>query len=300
MLRRAALVAISLSLLALAAPVSAPAASAEDGEGAIVVISGDVSLARGKVVEGIYIASGDARIAGDVDGDVVVFSGDVTLTGAIDGDLVVADGLVRLLPGSVVTGDVGYSDERSFVSPAARVDGEVSTQDVPDFDVVGVLLGGFILWLAIGVSAGLLGALLLLISPRAADAVHAQTRERIGPLIAIGIAVAIVLPLAAVIAAITGLGLPLAVGLLLLLAPLAAIAYVASAWALGRTIVKSPRNRFLSFLAGLAILRLLALIPIFGLLVGLAAVVFGFGLIAAAIAAAREPGEPAPARTPGS
>ncbi len=288
-------------LLALAAPVSAPAASAEDGGDTIVVIAGDVSLARGKVVDGVYIASGDARIAGRVDGDVVVFSGDVTVSGAIDGDLVVADGLVRVLPGALVTGDVQLGDERSFVSPAATVRGEVTSQDWPaDLDIVGVLLGGFVFWLAIGVSAGLLGALLLLIAPRAADAVHARARDRIGPLIAIGLTVTIVLPVAAVLAAITGLGIPLALGILLMLAPLAAVAYVASAWALGRTIVKAPRNRFISFLVGLAILRLLALVPILGLVVGLAAVVFGFGLIAAAIAAAREPADPAPAQIPGS
>jgi hypothetical protein len=84
--------------------------------------------------------------------------------------------------------------------------------------------------------------------------------------------------------------------------PLAAVAYVTAAWALGRRLVKEPRNRFLSFLAGLAILRLLALVPIFGGFVGLAAVVFGFGLIGAAIGAAREPRQPSPvpAQTPGS
>ena len=58
--------------------------------------------------------------------------------------------------------------------------------------------------------------------------------------------------------------------------------------------------RILAFAAGLGILRLLALVPILGLLVGLAALVFGLGLIGAAIGAAREPSAPAPARSPGS
>jgi hypothetical protein len=299
-LRRASLVAVSLVLLALAVPVSAPAASAEDGDDAIVVISGDVDVARGERVDGVYIASGDARIAGFVDGDVVVLSGDVTLAGTIDGDLVIGDGLARLLPRARVTGDVNYADERPELAPGARVLGEVSEENWPELGGAALIVGAFVVWLAIGVSAALLGVLLLLIAPRAADALQARSRERIGPLIAIGIAIGIVLPVAAFLAAITLLGLPLAIGILLAMAPLVAVAYVASAWALGRVIVKPPRSRYLSFLAGLAILRLLALIPVLGFLVGLAAVVFGLGLLGAAIGAAREPRAPAAAQTPGS
>jgi hypothetical protein len=300
-LPRAWCVAASLVLLALAAPATAEAAGAEGHEDdAIVVISGDVTVARGEVVDGVYIASGDARIGGRIDGDVVVFSGDVTLAGTIDGNLVVTDGVARLLPRARVTGDVHYGDERPAVAPGARVRGDIEEEDWGDLGSLGVFIGFFALWLAIGVSAALLGALLLLIAPRAADAVYAQARGRIGPVIAIGIAIGIVLPVAAVIAAITLLGIPLAVGIVLLLAPLAAIAYVASAWALGRVIVKPPRKRIFAFLAGLAILRLLALVPVLGILVGLAAVVFGLGLIGAAIGAAREPAGPAPAQSPGS
>jgi len=299
-LRRVAPLAITAILLALAAPAAAPAASAGDDEDVIIVIAGEVGLARGEVVDGIYVASGDVSIAGRVDGDVVVFSGDVTVAGRIDGDLVVADGLIRLLPRAVVTGDVSYGDERPAIAPAARVGGDVSEADWPDLGGLVGIIAGFVFWLAVTVSTAVLGALLLLISPRAADAIHAQTRERIGPVIAIGIAIGIVLPITAFLAAITIVGLPLAIGIGLALLPLAAIAYVASAWALGRVIVKPPRERILAFLAGLAILRLLALVPVLGFLVGLVAVVFGLGLIGAAIGAAREPGEPEPAQSPGS
>jgi hypothetical protein len=299
-LRRFVPLAMAMALLALAAPAVAPAASAGDDDDAIVVIAGDVGVARGNVVGGIYVASGDVRVAGRVDGDVVVLSGDVTVAGTIDGELVVADGLIRLLPRAVVTGDVSYGDDRPAIAPAARVGGEVSEADWPDLGGLAGILAGFVFWLAVTVSTAVLGALLLLISPRAADAIHAQTRERIGPVIAIGIAIGIVLPITAFIAAITIIGLPLAIGIGLALLPLGAVAYVASAWVLGRVILKAPRERILAFLAGLAILRLLALVPVLGFLVGLAATVFGLGLIGAAIGAARESGEPEPAQSPGS
>jgi hypothetical protein len=298
-----------LAVLALAVPAvtarAAPAAvggeRAGDGnEDAVVVVLGDVVVPRGETVDGVFVASGDVRIAGRVDGDVLVFSGDVLVSGRIDGDLFTASGEARLLPSAEVTGDVAYGDEHPEVALDARVHGDVTKEDFPDLGGLVPWIGGFVVWLAIGFSALILGALLLLIAPRAADALEARSRERVGPLIAIGIAILIVLPLAAFIAAITVFGLPLAFGIGLSLLPLGAVAYVVSAYVLGRRLVRPPRHRMLSFLAGLGILRVLALVPFLGLLVGLAALVFGLGLIGAAIGASREPSAPDPARSPGS
>src|SRR4029453_15535077 len=169
----------------------------------------------------------------------------------------------------------------------AADEGEIQKEGWTDSLGLFPFIGAFLFWLAIGISAAVLGILLLLIAPRAADAVFAQAQQRIGPTIAIGIAILIVLPLFAGLAAVTLVGLPLAIGIGLALLPLGAIAYVTAAWALGRAIVKPPRGRILAFLAGLAILRALALVPILGLLVGLVAVIVGFGLFGAAIGAAR-------------
>ncbi len=287
-------------LCALALPASAFAVEAADNEeDAIVVISGDVTVPRGETVNAIVVADGDVRLAGHADGDVVLFSGDAIVSGRIDGDLITFGGRARLLPSAHVTGDVRYGDERPVVSGDAIVRGDVTSEDWDDSLEFLPFIGIFALWLGIGISMAILGMLLLLVAPRAADAIQARSRERVGVVIAIGFAVAICLPLAAGIAAITLVGIPLAFLLALALLPAAALAYVAAAYALGRRIVAPPRSRIWAFLAGLAILRAAALIPVLGFVVGLAAVVFGFGLIAAAIGAAREP-EAAPARTPDS
>jgi hypothetical protein len=280
--------------MALATPAVASAASAgPKAEDAIVVISGDVVVKRGETVDGVFIANGDARIAGHVDGDVILLSGDVLVSGRIDGDLFTAGGEARLLPSAEVGGDVGYGDERPRVSLDARVHGDVAKQGWPDVGGLFSGIGGLVIWFAISLSLLIFGALLLLIAPRAADSLEARSREKVGPTIAIGIAIAIVLPIAALIAAVTLVGLPLALGIGLSLLPLGTIAYLGAAYALGRRIVKPPRQRLLAFVVGLAIFRALALVPYLGALVGLAALIFGLGLIGAAIGAAREPVEPA-------
>lgn len=300
MLPRLSSAAALLVLLTLAAPAAASAASSNSHrEDAVVVVTGDVTVHRGEAVDGVFIVSGDAGIAGRVDGDVVVLNGDVLVSGTIDGDLFTAGGTARLLPSAEVTGDVSYGDHHPEVSIDARVRGNVRKQSWPNIGGSFSWLGGIVVWLAISLSSIVLGILLLLIAPRAADSIYERSRERIGPTIAIGIAILIVLPIAAFVAAITLLGIPLALGIGLALLPLGAIAYVVAAWALGRRILKAPRERILSFLVGIGILRVAALVPFLGVLVGLAALVVGLGLIGAAIGAAREPADPASAQSPG-
>lgn len=305
-MRRAWSLLVLVAIAALAAlsllPAAVSAETSRNEEDAIVVISGDVSVPRGETVDGIYIASGDLRLAGRVDGDVVLFAGDATVSGRIDGDLVTFGGQARLLPRAFVSGDVHYSDERPIIAGNAIVRGNLTKEDWSgwdDWDDFLPIIGAFALWLGIGISMAILGVLLLLIAPRAADALYARSRERIGPVIAIGIAIGICLPLAAAIALVTLVGIPLAVVIGFALLPIAALAYVTAAYALGRRLVGEPRSRFWAFLAGLAILRALALIPFLGFLVGLAAVVLGLGLLGAAIGAAREP-TAEPARSPGN
>lgn len=289
MLRRISSAAALLILAALlVAPTGAAAAgTTTDREGdAIVVVSGDVTVPRDETVEGVFVVSGDVTILGQVSGDVVVLSGDVLLAGTVDGNLYTASGTARLTRSAEVGGDVRYADERPLVSLDARVHGEVEEIERPNLgEFFGI--GWFLIWLAVSISAALLGVLLILIGPRAADAIDARSRERVGPTIAIGIAIAIALPVAIAIAGVTLVGLPLALVLLLALLPLGAIAYTATAWVLGRRVLGPPRHRVLSFLVGLAILRALALVPILSLFVGLVAVILGFGLIGAAIGAAR-------------
>jgi len=90
--------------------------------------------------------------------------------------------------------------------------------------------------------------------------------------------------------------IPLGLFLLLALALLYTIGYVAGAHVLGRRLVAWPRSRFVAFLAGWGILRLLALIPVIGGLVWIVAAIFGLGVLW--VAMRRSPTAPATPETP--
>jgi len=283
--RFAPIAAVALALLLPAAP----AAAQSEVDDAQVVVSGDVVVERGEAVEGVFVVSGDARVSGRVDGDVVLVAGDAVVNGRIDGNLVTIAGQARLLPRASVGGDVIYADEAPRVAPAAIVEGDIEEEDWFDSLDVFSVVGAFALWFAVSISSVVLGILLLLLAPRAADAAFAQSQTRFWTAVGIGAGVFVGLPLLAFVSAVTLVGLPLAIGVGLALLPLGAVAYVTSAWALGRLILKPPRERILSFLIGLAILRLAALVPVLGLVVWLGAVIVGLGLLAGAVTAARRP-----------
>jgi hypothetical protein len=276
---------LAVAVILLCAPAAATAA---EGEDAIVVVNGAVTVERGRVVKGVFVANGDVEVAGTVTGDAFVASGDMLITGEVEGDVVALTGQARVGPRAVIGGDLVYADEEPEVSPEATVSGEVRKENWDGFAGALPLIGAIALWVGISASALVLGVFAVMIAPRAADAVSEQARTRLGLCLVYGLAVFVGVPLAIALASATLIGLPLGLALLLSLLPLAAIAYVNSAWALGRALVKD-RGRVVAFLAGLAILRALAILPLVGALVGLAAVIIGLGLLVGAIGADRRP-----------
>ena len=182
-----------------------------------------------------------------------------------------------------------------MIEAGGRVGGDVSRIDV-DLGGAAPFVGALAWWLAVSVSTLLLGLLALWIAPRAADAVREQMRDGgWGPAAGVGLALMICLPLLALLAFVTLLGIPFAIGLLFALVPLAALGYVTACWVLGRALVDVPAHRrATAFLAGWAILRGVALIPLFGAIVFLVAAMLGLGALAARCGrrAARTPAGP--------
>jgi hypothetical protein len=150
------------------------------------------------------------------------------------------------------------------VPAGATVEGDVDRLSVDEItDPVG-FVGAAAVWIAVSVSALVLGLLLLWLAPRALEAAFAAASTSLGATIGWGLLLFFGLPILAVIALVTLVGIPLGVALLLALLPLYAIGDTTSAWLLGRRLVGPPRGRVLAFLAGLAILRVLAIIPSWG------------------------------------
>ncbi len=266
-----------VGLVALCTFVPAgPALAAGDPDDRIV-ISGSVLVDRGETVRGdVVVGQGDVLIRGRVRGDVVVLDGDVTIRGRVGGDVVTVGGRARLGRAARISGDLLYVDKKPRTVKGATVSGETKKFDGGSLsDTLAKLAIG--IWVAFSVSLLLLGLLLLLLAPRAADAIGKTAKTMLGVSIGVGVGVFILLPVLAALLSVTLVGTPLGIILLLLLGPLFAIAYVTTGLAIGRSILKD--SRIPAFLLGMLILCLLTLVPFLGALVALLAVIFGLGLL---------------------
>jgi cytoskeletal protein CcmA (bactofilin family) len=258
-----------------------------------VAITGGAVVPAGEIAGDVIVLDGTVRIAGRATGDVVSVGGPVRVSGRIDGDLITVSDRAVLGSTARVGGDLRYGDEAPVLARGARVSGKISNEDWADaasgWGWVSVL--GW--WLAITVSTLIVGALLVLLAPRALYAAALAVRERLGATILWGIAIAIGVPLLAVLALVTLVGIPFGVALLLASIPVILVAYATSTWLLGHRLLRNrTASPWAALLVGWAILRLLALIPVVGALIGLAATIVGLGALTVALWRARRPAAP--------
>ena len=279
------LAAASLAGLAVIIGAAAPTLAQDGTRGAghqQVVLTGRVTVGEGETSGTVVIFDGPAAIEGTVRGDVVAFNGRVDISGHVTRNVVAFNGPVTLGPTAEVDGDL-VTRERPEIDAGATVRGELQRVDSVDIGTGVSFLGRFVVWLAMTVSLLVLGVLLLTVAPRAADGVALAARERTGAAVGWGIGLFLLLPIAAVVALVTLVGIPLGLGILFALGLIYSVGYLASAHLVGRLIVKPPASRFGAFLVGWLILRIVALIPLLGGLTWLLAAAFGLGAIAVAV-----------------
>jgi F0F1-type ATP synthase assembly protein I/cytoskeletal protein CcmA (bactofilin family) len=294
MIRRIAFVAVVL----LAS--SWPAAASAQAEPQVaprdqVVLSGDVTVARGTVVHEVVVFSGTATIAGVVEGDVVVVRGPVTVAGQVGGDVIALHGPIHLFATAQVGGDV-RAGGALLAAPGAHVGGEIQ-RDV-GFTLSGPVgvLGALLASAAVGVSILVAGLLVLLFAPRGADRASEAASTSFLASAGWGLIATIVVPVVALALAATILGLPLALALLLGLGLLWLIGLAATTYAIGRLLVRFPRSRVGAMFAGWAIGAVIGLVPFLNVVWWTLGAVFGIGAIIVAVWRVRSgrPGEPAP------
>ncbi len=284
--------ALALGAL-LATPASAINSKDELTDRDQIVMNGRLLVAEGDTVDAAVLFHGSATIDGTVTKSVVVFDGPTEISGHVQQDVFVFNGAVTVRSGAQIDGDL-VTSETPTVEPGATVGGQqqrISTRfDAGAFGVA----SRFAWWLGYSVSALVLGLLLLLSAPGLDTAIVRAMRERIGGSIGFGAVVFFVLPIVAVLLLVIVIALPLGLFMLLALGLIYTVGYVAGAHAIGRLLVKAPTSRFLAFLAGWGILRVLALIPVLGGLAWTLASIFGLGVLW--VASRRTAAEPMPAQ----
>ncbi len=280
---------VGLCLGVAAGPAAAQSSNDELSIDDQVILNGRAVVPEGETVGSVTIFNGPARIEGTVRDSVVVFNGDAEISGTVGRDVVSFNGDVLIRSGAEVRGNLVTSTDPT-IEQGATVQGDqqnVATRfDLEDFGLASRIAW----WIGVTISTLILGMLLVLFAPRAAESLEMVARDRLGSSIAWGVGLLFLLPIVAIIALVTIVALPLGLALLAGLGLLYMVGYVAATYVVGRLIIKPPQSPYLAFLVGWVILRLLALIPVVGGIAWVLAAAWGLGLLAAA--ARREGGIP--------
>jgi hypothetical protein len=281
---------------------AAPALAQDDGsvgDRDQIVLTGELVVAADETIDTAVILDGTALVEGTVRESLVVLNGDTEVSGSVEEDVIVLNGDVVIRSGAEIGGDL-VTQATPTVEEGATIRGE-RTSVVTRFDVDVVGFDGRIAWwIGYSVSVLVLGFLLLAFAPRLFPAVRDAATTRVGSSIGWGVGLFFLLPIGSVLLLVTVVGIPLGVFLLLALALLYTLGYAVATLGVGTKLARSSRSRFVVFLAGWVVLRLLALIPFVGGWLWFLGSVWGLGLLAAAIRSGPtdEPAGPVPPMPP--
>ncbi len=261
----------------------------------LMVAGGQVSLVSGATVGGDLIgAAGMASIGGTVNGDVRLAAGRVTITGTVEGNVHLIADKVVIADTANIQGTLTYrSPNEAQIADGATVNGEVSYQHVTKKSRApipsparGIGLGifaGIISAIALGklLSLCVLALLFVVAYGRIAERVVETGVKHFWKTVGLGFLGLVVTPIAAVVAFVTLLGIPLGIMLVLGYVVWLILAWIIGPIILGTFIFHWTRKRaalevdWKTTLVGCVVMFILGFIPLVGWLIQAA-----FGLAA--------------------
>jgi hypothetical protein len=286
MKRLAALVASLVFIAAIAAPVALAADEALPHSGRVLMaFGGDIALPAGEQADVVFVANGDADIAGTVN-TLTVIEGTATVHGATVEEIVVISGTLALEDGTTVLGNV-----RSIESAVTQAEDVIIGGDIKGLDAELIALGAFLgpamLLFAIGLLLASLvaGMLLAGLGSRQVRAAERIISDEPLPVFVIGLVAAVAIPVLAIVAMVTIVGAPLGLGVLFGAFPaLAFVGFLVAAIFLGEQVLgtrKEPMaaRPYRGALLGIVALQVAGLVPFVGGLVTAVASIVGLGAI---------------------
>ncbi|HZP92832.1 MAG TPA: hypothetical protein VFB20_08125 [Burkholderiales bacterium] len=239
---------------------------------------GRVEVTRRGAIQGkATIAASSVSVTGQVGRQLTVFASSVALDGEVAGNVTVAAQDLTVGPNARIVGKLSYHGPRApNVSPQAVISGGVA-QTPYEFDLQRVQpWARAVAWIGLIAFTGglfLIGALAILIAPQASGAAGRALRGRPLASFGLGFALAVCVPIAAVMLMFTLIGIPLGFALLFAWPATMLLGYLSGVMAVGDALAAAVSRakgeagrawRILGLAVALVILVLLAAVPFVG------------------------------------
>jgi cytoskeletal protein CcmA (bactofilin family) len=239
----------------------------------------------GEVGRDLNVGCGELTIAGLIKRDLEGSADQVVISGTIEGDAKIDAGKITLMPTAQILGDLSYSSSKEAdIQEGAFIQGEITHRKSKASKEKRGGMGTFTILLKLLsiISLFLFGIFLILLSPKMANRAASNIRSSPWKSLGIGLLLLLVVPAVVGALAITLVGIPLALVLLVTYLIFLYISKIYTGLFLGLIIVKGAgqekKGKMIgALLLGLAVLTILTSIPFVGKIFLIIAVLFGLG-----------------------
>ena len=278
---------VAAALVLLLAPGRALAQ--ENRDDVYVRVNGTVDLASSESVDTLVAVNSDAQVAGTVRETLVIVNRTATVSGDVGRDAIVANGTLRLEPTARIGGDVvliyGQLDQADGAEIAGSVVERSGAGMGAEFRRVTAAVS-FVAWLGVTLLFVVVALGWAAVAGRQLSDIAGLLGARPGLAAVAAVIFWIVVPVVAVIAFFTVIGIPIGIALLVIVLPLLwGLGYVVTSTRLGffladlRRTTPDLAHPYLEAVLGVIIFQLIGLIPIVGGIVVALAGLFGAGAI---------------------
>ena len=214
---------------------------------------------------------------GTVKRDAVIASGDTTLTGTIGRNMRFTGTTLQMQDKAMVAGSLEYtSDKTADIANTATVKGDV-THHIPEARDQKVFnVGEFLIALVVMTASALV---LVLIFPQLIHRVSMIAANSLGKTLLVGLAATFVAPVALIALSLTIVGIPLAIGALLVWILLVMLSMPIAAYYLGSMVLSKAKNAVAIMAVGIVLLVVLMYLPLVGWFAAFMAYFIGMGAL---------------------
>ncbi|MBW6461840.1 MAG: polymer-forming cytoskeletal protein [DPANN group archaeon] len=245
-----------------------------DVDGDLRVMGGNIII-NGEIDGDILVTGGNIVINGPVTGDLAITAGELTIKGTIDGDVNAKAEKIKFGKSTVIKGDFIYASNDVLFNEQ-QVTGSIIKKEVAIKTYSPINNSG---WKIVsGITLLLIGILLVLVIPKLSDRLADNIKTDFLKSMVYGILTLVVVPVIALMLAITVIGIPISIMLIFLYILAIYLSKVFVGLYLGRLIMKKSHIVW-STIVGLFIYLILVNIPILGGFVTFLAVLLGLGTI---------------------
>lgn len=266
--------------------------------GNVTVGGGNTTVSpEGSIVGSLLAGSGNLELHGPVGKGLTAGVGNLTINAPVGGDALLGTGQLTLQPKTRIAGDLTYwSEQEAVLQGTATVTGELTYHNLPRQDAkaatfakgrIGIFTGLFAGTAAM--MAGILlvalfvfGLVLMTLLPNFTGKVMSIIEKNPWGSFGLGVVTVILLPVLAVTAMVTIIGIPVGIFLFMALGVLCLVGHIYAAVFIGRgvfTWLKTDTHRAWQLLVGLVILGIFMLIPIVGWLARAIFILIGTGAV---------------------